>query len=369
MLLYTQMEQPSLITGTDTLLSLAAVKADINNLLNVYFDDNVARSNALDSRYGHLWRVIKDQTNAGGKRLRPYFVMLAYTAYQGKDYESLLPVAAAHELLHISLLMHDDIIDKDYMRHGQSNLAGIMRKDYLDRGADSNAEHYGNSAALISGDLLISGAYQLILDCDISDKQKMQATSHLADSIFLVGGGEFLDTESSIVSVTDKQALKIADLKTARYSFVTPLITGAQLAGASSGELALLEEFGIALGIAYQLADDLLGIYGDTATTGKSTLSDILGGKRTYLMLQALQSASPDDKKLLEDQLGNPELTAIQAKQVQKVLERSGAKAQCIQMIDLYAAQAGRVLDTLAMPDEARKIFRSMIEHTTNRSS
>ena len=363
------MEKPSLIAGIDTLLNLNDTKADINSFLNTYFDENIERSRMLDERYGHLWVNIKRQANAGGKRLRPYFVMLAYTAYKGTDYKKLIPVAAAHELLHISLLIHDDIIDKDYMRHGQTNLAGNMKNDYLNRGAHTNAEHFGNSAALLAGDLLLSGAYQMVLQSQLSDKDKISALNNIAEAIFLVGGGEFLDTESSVIPVTNEQVLKIADLKTARYSFVIPLITGAELAGASRAELVLLEEFGIALGIAFQLADDMLGVYGNPKLTGKSTLSDIREGKHTFLILQALQKASAADRKTLQKHLGNPLLTSAQAIEVQDILERSGAKAKCVQQIQLYAAQASRILGTLAMPVHAKKVFISMIERATERTS
>lgn len=363
------MEHVSSTNTTQGYMDLPTVKTAVNEYIENYLSENIAKSQALDHRYGYLWQGIKDQVNAGGKRLRPYFVMLAYSAYKIEGAEHILPIAAAHELLHISLLIHDDIIDNDYTRHGQKNLAGNMKDDYLKHDAGKNAEHYGMSAALLAGDLLISSAYNIITSCDLPEKEKLIALSRLSESIFLVGGGELLDTESSIMPSSNEQALKIADLKTARYSFVIPLITGAELAGVSHAELALLEEFGIALGIAYQLADDLLGVYGDPSVTGKSILSDIREGKQTYLMLQAFAHATPDDKKILQQYVGNPALTEAQAILVQDVLVRTGAKDKCIEQIKLYAAQARRVLSTLSISSEIQNIFESIITRATERNS
>lgn len=341
---------------------------DINQFLDEFFTDNVVRSELLDSNYAQLWRTMHQQAKAGGKRLRPYFVMLAYAAYGGTDYHEVIPVATAQELLHISLLMHDDIIDKDYMRHGQANVAGVMRTLYQEVGAADNAEHYANSAALLAGDLLISGAYQLIINSTLSNDLRLVALSNLSDSIFLVGGGELLDTETSFRPITIEDSLKIADLKTARYSFVSPLLCGAILNKIGQTEQDLLEEFGIALGIAFQLADDLLGIYGDPTVTGKSNLGDIREGKQTYLMLQALQLATPADRTTLTNCLGNPDLSAIQANQVREIVTRSGAQAACQQKIADYAHQASTILDKLDISANHKHAFQTIITKATERT-
>ncbi len=351
----------------DLILSQDRVKQDVGDFLAKYFADNVTHSDQLDEQYGDLWRAMESLAMVGGKRLRPYFLVLTYLAYGGADYEQVLPVAAAQELLHVSLLIHDDIIDKDYVRYGQDNVAGLMKKSYSKRGAGRNAEHFGNSAAILAGDLLLSGAYQLIASSQLNDAQKAQATAKLGESIFLVGGGELLDTESSLLAWGSGKALKIADLKTARYSFVGPMVTGALLANAGKPDVGLIEEMGIALGIAFQLADDLLGIYGDSKVTGKTTVGDIREGKRTYLMEQAIARANKADLAKLQKLLGNPKVTQTQAKQVQAILERCGAKADCLAQIELYAAQATSMLECLAMSDAAKDAFRQIIQKATKR--
>jgi geranylgeranyl diphosphate synthase, type I len=351
-----------------THLSYETVADDTNHFLDNFFTENIVRSELLDTNYAQLWQTMHQLAKAGGKRLRPYFVMLAYAAYGGKDYPKIIPIAAAQELLHMSLLVHDDIIDKDYMRHGQANVAGVMRTIYHEGGAADNTEHFANSAALLAGDLLISGAYQTIINSSVTSEQKLVALSNLSDAIFLVGGGELLDTETSFRPISVDDSLKIADLKTARYSFVSPLLSGAVLAGASQEQQDLLEEFGIALGIAFQLADDLLGIYGDPAVTGKSNLGDIREGKQTYLMLQALRLADPADKALLTACLGNPDLTAIQAAQAREIVTRSGAQTSCLEKIAAYCQQAKDILTKLDIPDEHKQAFQKIITKATERT-
>jgi geranylgeranyl diphosphate synthase type I len=129
-----------------------------------------------------------------------------------------------------------------------------------------------------------------------------------------------------------------------------------------------LEEFGIALGIAFQLADDLLGIYGDPNVTGKSNLGDIREGKQTFLMLQALQLATPNDKTTLTTCLGNPELSAIQANQVREIVTHSGAKAACQQKITDYAQRADAILSQLTISKDHAVAFQKIIAKATERT-
>jgi geranylgeranyl diphosphate synthase, type I len=357
----------STLNAQNLQLTQESVKDAVNQFLETYFAENITRSGLIDANYARLWKVMHDQARGGGKRLRPYFVLLAYEAYGGENYSQIVAVAAAHELLHISLLVHDDIIDKDYTRHGQDNVAGVMRGVYREVGAGDNTDHFANSAALLAGDLFISGSYQVIIKSSLNNDQKLLALNNISEAIFQVGGGELLDTESSLYPVTTKHSIKIADMKTARYSFVSPLQAGAQLADASKAELELLEEFGVALGIAFQLADDLLGIYGDPSVTGKSNLSDIREGKQTYLMLEALNSSTPADKALLESFLGNQKLTDAEASLAREIVTRTGARDSCVQAIGSYSQLAAKYLERLDISDKHKQAFQLVIQKSTER--
>lgn len=340
---------------------------DVNRFLETYFATNAARSGQLHANYEQLWSVMSAQSMAGGKRIRPYLVVLAYTAYGGQNYPAMIPVAAAQELLHMSLLVHDDIIDNDYARHGRANVAGAMRSIY-EKEATEDANHHANSAALLAGDLLLSGAYQVIIASPLTDHEKLVALTNLSDAIFAVGGGELLDSQSSFRPIIEADSLAIAELKTARYSFVSPLTCGAKLAGADQVQQQALETFGTALGVAFQLVDDLLGIFGDPEVTGKSNYGDIREHKQTYLMLKAIELADPADKSTLRNYLGNKNLSANDADTVRSIVRRSGAQAACQQKVLELTSQAQDLIALLTVSEQSKQQFRELVSNVTERS-
>jgi len=348
-------------------LSVDNVRTDINQLLSDYLSNSIARSQQMDENYTYLWQAIESLVNAGGKRLRPYLLMLAYSGYGGQDNKKIMPIAAAQELLHVSLLIHDDIIDNDYVRHGQDNVMAMMQKKYQ-RQDDLNAIHFAEAAAILAGDLLISGAHNLIVESEIADNQKLTALKLLSNGIFAVGGGELLDMESVMLPFKTTDTLKIAELKTAGYSFTTPLLTGAKLAGANDQELDILEQLAISLGIGFQLADDILGVFGEETVMGKSNLSDIREGKRTYLMSQAFSLANQEQIKTLEKLVGNPNVTQSQADDVRFIIEDCGAKTAVHQKINDYVTHSNNLLDKLSMSDKSKSALRSFIKQATDRS-
>jgi geranylgeranyl diphosphate synthase type II len=346
--------------------SLFTVKQDVETFLTDFFDEQIRRSQQLDERYTALWKALRQVTLAGGKRLRPYMAVLTYEAYGGNNYQRMLPVAVAHELLHTSLLIHDDIIDKDYIRHGKPNISGLFQQEYGQL-KTNDVDHYASSAALLGGDLLLSAAYQVITECNLPDAQKIRSLAEINSSMFVVGGGEFLDTEAILRPFNDQQALQIAHLKTAYYSFASPLQSGAILAGVKLAESQQLAKFGQALGIAYQLADDILGLYGQEDITGKSNSGDIREGKRTYIMAQALQLAAPDEIRELNHALGEPTLSEREAARVRIIVSSCGAKAATEAMINQYVDQALAILQRLHIPASYKTTMRQIIQRATKR--
>jgi geranylgeranyl pyrophosphate synthase len=338
------------------------VHTDVDRFLKTFFAQKIKQSRAIDDNYTVLWQALRDVTLAGGKRFRPYLLLLFYEGYGGQDYESVLPVAAAQELLHTSLLIHDDIIDKDYVRHGEPNVAGIFKDYYQQFPLSGDTAHYANSAALLGGNLLLASAYDLTTAANLNATTKLSVLQELSRSIFTVYGGEMLDMESVMQPFEAVDSLRIAELKTAYYSCIAPALTGAALAGAGKSEHAQLKAFGTALGIAYQLVDDLLGVFGDEAVTGKSSLSDIREGKRTFLMAQALALAGRPEQKILAASLGKTTLTAAEADQVRTIVTNSGARQATITQITAYAAQARASLEKLPITGDAKQALEQLIQ-------
>jgi geranylgeranyl diphosphate synthase type I len=346
----------------DSVVALDRVRADVNTTLDRYIAERQRAARRLHADYGRLWDTMATVLGAGGKRLRPYMLMLSYQGYGGERYEDVLPVAAALELLHNALLMHDDIIDRDTIRHGRPNVTGHYLSLY-----GPTARHYADSAALVAGDLALSGAYELVLASQLPAEDRLLAQQHLARMMFVVSGGELLDTEAVLGPLADADTDTIIELKCAYYSCVGPLTLGARLAGASEGERARLDQFGLALGSAFQLVDDILGLFGDEAKTGKSTTSDLEEGKRTYLLQQTLAAATSAQRRWLEETIGHGTISAADAARMRNLVTSTGARAKTDALIAAHAATAHDLAGQLAVSEPARAALSDVIHLTVER--
>lgn len=342
----------------------------VNHVIDEFFTDSIRHASETDTSYERLWRTLYDLIMAGGKRFRPTMTLMAYRAFGGQNPEALLPVAAAQELLHFALLIHDDVIDRDYVRYGGPNVAGAYRQIYAEYASSADdTTHYAHSAAILGGDLMIAGAYQLIATSKLPAHDRFRAQQLLSEGIFRVGGGELLDTELSFMPYQQGDALKVATHKTSSYSFILPLVTGASLAGADTAQLGTLHDFADNLGIAYQLTDDLLGVFGDTAQTGKSTVGDLVEGKRTYMVEQAFAAFSSKERETFMSAFGNASATTKEIEISRNLLESSGARAVTERKVSAYAEKARQALDELRLPPKHHQNFSDMIAKVANRSS
>lgn len=352
----------SVLTKTDNLTTL-------DQVISEFFEHSISEASQMDASYRQLWETLYALIRSGGKRLRPQMTLMSYEAFGGSTNNDIIRVAAAQELLHFSLLIHDDVIDRDYTRYGTLNVAGRYRELYskfLPDGPDRL--HFAHSAAILAGDLMLSSAHQLINVTNLDAHQKSVAQQLLSLSIFEVAGGELLDTELSFVPYTDGDALKIARYKTAGYSFMIPLLTGAKLAGIDDARAEQLREFAVSLGVAYQLVDDLLGTFGEQETTGKSTTSDITEGKRTYMAEQAIGSMTVLEKNRFESLFGNQDATPDEVEDVKQLLVSTGAKAKTEQTIREYADTASSSLKQLNLDENSYQKFAELIRKVTERA-
>ncbi|WP_168202635.1 MULTISPECIES: polyprenyl synthetase family protein [Georgenia] len=279
-------------------------------------------------RHGVLYRRLWDELGravSGGKRFRGRLVVEVHDALGGPRREAAAQVGAAFELLHAGFLVHDDLIDHDTMRRGELNLAARMGMVAREAGApDLQAEELAEASAVLAGDLAISLAHRLVAGVAAPPDLHARLQELLWDTVFVSVGGELGDVAAALglqdVSLDD--ALRIAAEKTALYSFQAPLRAGAILAGAPPALRGEVEAVGLALGKAFQLVDDLLGVFAPESVTGKSALSDLREGKATTLMLHA--RTLPVWRVIAAD-VGRPDLDEGTARVVRRELARSEA--------------------------------------------
>lgn len=351
----------------DSVVTLPRTKANVDAYLQNFFAEQRLQAKAVSPRYDTLWKAAETLALNGGKRLRPYITLLAYEAFaDDQPSDTVIHAAVATELIHIAMLVHDDIIDRDDTRYGITNISGQYMQEYADLQPDDQ-RHFANSAALLMGDVLIAEAHRLlaISSDDLARLRKAQLA--FSKAILQVVGGELVDTEASFRRTEGTQAITIARYKTASYSFVGPLSIGAHLAGADEASVAGLSEYADALGIAFQLKDDLLGTFGDSLVTGKSSDTDLREGKRTYLIEQFDEVASEALKDEFYTLFGSQTLSDEQAQRLRDILTDSGAVAKTNEAIQTYATKARGALAALQIPLESARKFEELITLSIDR--
>lgn len=320
---------------------------DVDGALDRILAEGAARSTALGADHHGLWAALARATG-GGKRFRPGLMVSTYGALDagaagdatgdaaGTDPVTSTAVArvgAALELLHTAFVVHDDVIDGDTVRRGSPNVSGTFAASARQRGTEPVASrHYGEAAGILAGDLALVSALRTVAASGAPAPVVADLFDLIEDTVHATAAGELADVRLGLDRTSApgdaggavQEAVRVAELKTAVYSFQLPLQAGALLAGAPRRITEALEPIGRNLGIGFQLLDDLLGVFGLPARTGKSVLTDLREGKHTALVAHARTTAA---WPALRPLVGDPHLTEHDAGRVRDLLEGCGARS------------------------------------------
>ncbi len=304
--------------------------------LATYFADGARHLSSADHR--RLWEALADSTG-GGKRLRPALFHSLYAALGGQQPDVAARVGAALELLHTALVVHDDVIDGDTVRRGKPNVAGTFGAEARAAGhSEERAGHYGSAAAILAGDLALAGAVRMIALCGAAPATVARMLDDLDRALHLTAAGELTDVRLSMGTAADvAETITMEQQKTAVYSFELPLVLAAVLAEADEEHEDALARFARLLGVAYQLQDDLDGMFGEQAVIGKSTLSDLREGKHTPLIAHA---RTTEHWPRIAPYLATGEVDEAAAARVRRLLERCGARAFAENLVTELAEEA-----------------------------
>jgi geranylgeranyl diphosphate synthase type I len=265
----------------------------------------------------------------GGKRLRGAFAYYSYLMHGGRNREEIIKVGAALEILHSYLLAHDDMMDRADMRHFKPTINKYYEAvGKLHKLRRPEAVHFGNSIAVNAGDVLCHVGLDVLVNAKFEAHKKLNALSKVHNEFRDTGYGQVIDVFSGILNlkqVDEDYVMLVHYFKTGKYTYETPLHVGAILAGADREELEALTRYAIPGGIAFQIQDDILGMFGDAKKIGKSEDADIREGKKTLLIVKALEKATPSQKKIIYDALGNPDVTKEMQEKVRKVIIDTGS--------------------------------------------
>lgn len=315
------------------------VRQAVDSRLERLFQEKKAQARSIDPRTSRLIENIEKVVRRGGKRLRPTLAVIGYRAGGGKDMEHAIDAAVAVELLHAFMLIHDDVMDQDYVRHGGKNIGGIYKKLLGKNLSSEVAIHTADSMAILAGDLVFSWSFDILADCGLNAATLSRLVRHQSRVIFDTAAGQQLDVLLSLdKSPTLRQVMKVPHYKTGLYSFVAPLQFGTILAGAKEAEE--FTHYGANLGIAFQLIDDDLGMFGSSRQTGKPVQSDLEENKPTLLRHYGLKLAPDQDKEVLRATLGRQGLTDKEVKRARKILTDCGARAKVLITAEQYGSRA-----------------------------
>ena len=309
---------------------------------------------------------LADLMLAGGKRLRPALVHHAYLACGGPSPEEARTLELAAEYLHTYLLIHDDVMDHAEVRRGRPSVHAVFRERHRRSGWRGEAQDHGRSMAILVGDLAASYAFELAGEAaGAGHPQVGTCFAAMAQEVIY---GQYLEVLVSFADDPREEDLRrVLQLKSGRYSIERPLELGALLARGSGAQLAVLSTYGQALGEAFQLRDDLLGVFGEAEAIGKPVGADLAEGKFTFLVFHALAAASPVDRAWLRAARGNPAIGSAEAARLRSLLAETGAAERVRDMVGERVALARRSLAAVPFAPEGREFLEGLIAYSEER--
>jgi len=303
----------------------------------------------------------------GGKRLRPTFAYWGWRSVRAEtdDDAALITAAASLELLHACALVHDDVMDASATRRGRPAAHAAFADLHRAHGWAGDAAAFGASAAILLGDLLLSWADAMFTGAVSGTAHSRRVYDEMRQ---LVMAGQYLDVlVQARAGFSVDEALRVIEFKTSKYTVEGPLHLGAAIAEAPPEVFSGLSAYGLPLGEAFQLRDDVLGVFGDPSVTGKPTGDDLREGKHTLLTALAMQAADAGQASALGAGLGDRGLGDDSVAKLCKIIVGTGALEQVEQRIAERTAQARAALRTAAIGDDARAALDALAGTVTDR--
>ena len=306
----------------------------------------------------------------GGKNIRGSLTKLGYECFGGKNEKAILEASLMVEICHAFLLMHDDIMDQDSLRRGLPTIHAQYEKLHNCRYKKGEQKHYGTCMAIDLGDAGFALSHQILAEADFPDEIKMKVLRKFSKQILTTAFGQAIDVSyEHLQKVTEADVMRVHHYKTANYTITGPLQYGALFAGVKEEEVKKIEEYGLPVGIAFQLRDDELGIFSEEDKLGKPVGSDIREDKNTILHIKALEWSNPKDKKFLKYAYGNRDLTKAEVEKVKEITIKTGALAYS-QKLSRQLVEKGKkivpqITKNLEYQDTLCKIADFMIERNS----
>ncbi len=354
-----------------------ALAAHVERALADYLAERHAGMAEMAPSFGSAVESLAAFVLGGGKRLRPTFAWWAWRGAggeaDGEEARAVLRAVSALELIQACALVHDDLMDASAVRRGKPTVHVEFAARHRGLGWLGESERFGAAAAILLGDLALAWADDMFTGAGPLRHRQAALVPWQAMRAEMLAG-QYLDVLTQAKGDESAgAALSVARMKTAAYTVERPLHMGAALAGAPEPVVAALRAFGADIGVAFQLRDDLLGMYGDTDVTGKPAGDDLREGKRTLLMSVGLRAADAagrhSDAAVMRAALGDDGLTASTVERVRALLVELGAVAEVEHRIEELTGSALRSLRSVELAEPAGAVLAELAHTATRRTS
>ena len=330
---------------------LSEYSAAAEAFLGKFFAEKKKEAQKIDPELKRALEIFENYSS-GGKKIRGAMTVLGYQMAGGRDSRAILPVSCGIELLHSFLLVHDDVIDKDAVRRGKPTVH----------------KQVGEPKAIIIGDIGAFLAQELITSSAFPGDQIVAAQKKLNELVLKTMYGEMLDVDyDTRKDIGWEDIFRVRLFKTAYYTFVMPLSVGATLAEADAPCLAAIEAYGANVGIAFQIQDDILGVFGDANITGKSSDSDVKAGKKTFLYTKAMEMAKDQDRSFLKQRYGGKDLKSEEINKIRKIFETSGSLKYSKKLAGEFAAKGKREIKKMTQEPKYQRMLTELADFVVAR--
>lgn len=356
------------INTMDAKKTLSNFKKKIDPEIKAYLDKVIKEAKKNDPLITNALEHVRKLVLAGGKRLRPAFMYYGYLGAGSKEKQKIIKTAVSIELVHIFLLIHDDIIDRDQKRHGLDTVNfkyQKMGKKFFPR---TDADHFGNSMAIIYGDMIAALGNQIIFDSEFDPKLVVRALHKIQSIISATVVGQARDVYMEYrKQATEEEVLKMYEYKTAKYTIEGPLHLGAILGGGNDILLKVFSSYAIPVGVAFQIQDDILGVFGNEKKLGKPVGSDIESGKQTILIVKAKERANGKQRKIIDNIVGKKNLTAGEIENFRNIISETGSLDYARKMATDLIYQGKKAIERVKIKKEAKDFFIGIADYMVNR--
>jgi geranylgeranyl diphosphate synthase type I len=362
--------------GVDSLSSPLDCE-DLRSRVQKVIDDHLSRQERRLEEVGPDLAVLVDgirELLSGGKRLRAAFCYWAWRGTGGPDCAEIVTAATGLELFQAAALLHDDVMDGSETRRGRPAMHRQVAEMHRSLGWSGDGGRFGEAAATLAGDLCLAWSDELLMTSGL-DADALAAGRDIFDTMRTqLMGGQYLDVLEQAVAEQQGgadvgRAIQVLRYKSAKYTVEHPLLLGAAMAGAGADVLDGLSAYGLPLGEAFQLRDDLLGVFGDPEVTGKPAGDDLREGKRTVLIAQVGLLGTAAERAVVTQHLGDAALDETGVGEVRAALVSSGAYDAVESMIEARAEQARVALSAVPLTDPARTVLAALVDTATSRQA